>query len=460
MLSTRIGRWMTVLTVAAMMFMTGPSGPAQLAAQDSGEPAAAAADRAATGGMPTLADIMARQKGEDVAPDAGTGSGPDRAITDDLGAQGSTSDSEFWRAIRQGDSFTVSIPDKNAATLVQDEGEGWLATRDGSLQTFAGYTLLWMVILLALFMIFRGRIKVKSGLSGVQISRFNALERFGHWLLASSFIVLGITGMTLLFGREVMIPALDSMHGAIHGENARPGYGKEIFAAYAGIGKWLHNFLSVAFVVALVLIFFMWVLRNIPTWTDIKWFAQGGGLFSDNSHPHARKFNGGQKLIFWSVIIFGASISASGLSLMFPYEFPMFSATFVKLNELSEWAGYPLALGTALTPIQEMQYAQMWHVIVSVVLMAIIIAHIYIGSIGMQGAFSAMGSGKVDLNWAREHHDLWVEKLEKQGKIPPSGPGGTAVAARAAAEAPAPMAAPKRPPEKRIEPTAPAVPAE
>lgn len=35
----------------------------------------------------------------------------------------------------------------------------------------------------------------------------------------------------------------------------------------------------------------------------------------------------------------------------------------------------------------------------------------------MEGAFSAMGSGRVDLNWAKEHHSLWVEKLEKQDKL-------------------------------------------
>ena len=76
-------------------------------------------------------------------------------------------------------------------------------------------------------------------------------------------------------------------------------------------------------------------------------------------------------------------------------------------------------LETALSPQEEMQYAQLWHAIVSFVLMAIVLAHIYIGSVGMEGAYDAMGSGEVDLNWAREHHSLWVEEVEaKEGKPP------------------------------------------
>ncbi|MEH6833186.1 MAG: formate dehydrogenase subunit gamma, partial [Falsihalocynthiibacter arcticus] len=68
---------------------------------------------------------------------------------------------------------------------------------------------------------------------------------------------------------------------------------------------------------------------------------------------------------------------------------------------------YPLA------PQEEMQYAQLWHAIVSLVLTAIIFAHIYIGSVGMEGAFDAMGSGEVEEQWAREHHSLWVEDVRK-----------------------------------------------
>jgi formate dehydrogenase subunit gamma len=140
------------------------------------------------------------------------------------------------------------------------------------------------------------------------------------------------------------------------------------------------------------------------------WLSKGGGLFTKHSHPPSKKFNAGQKLIFWATILGGLSLSLSGIALLFPFEFPVWSKTFVALNVLG------LGLPTDLTPIQEMQLSSMWHAIVSLVLIAIIIAHIYIGSIGMQGAFAAMGSGKVDENWAREHHNLWV--AEVRGETP------------------------------------------
>ena len=55
------------------------------------------------------------------------------------------------------------------------------------------------------------------------------------------------------------------------------------------------------------------------------------------------------------------------------------------------------------------------------VLMAIIIAHIYIGSIGMEGAFDAMGEGHVEEQWAAEHHSLWYEKKRREGEVAPKG---------------------------------------
>jgi formate dehydrogenase subunit gamma len=192
-----------------------------------------------------------------------------------------------------------------------------------------------------------------------------------------------------------------------------PLFGKESFASIAIVSKWIHNNVSWAFMIALVVIFFMWVMHNIPNRTDLKWLAMGGGIFKKGVHPPAKRFNAGQKLIFWSVIVLGASISASGLSLLFPFEMPMFSATFAKMNALgiTEMLGME-PLRTALAPHEEMQLAQLWHSIVSCVLIVIIIAHIYIGSVGMEGAYDAMGSGEVEEQWAREHHSLWLDELE------------------------------------------------
>ena len=126
----------------------------------------------------------------------------------------------------------------------------------------------------------------------------------------------------------------------------------------------------------------------------------------------------GQKLIFWSVIVLGASISVSGLSLLFPFELPLFAKTFAVLNDsgLPQWLGYGV-LPVELAPQEEMQLAQTWHAIVSFVLMAIILAHIYIGSVGMEGAFDAMGTGEVDEAWAHQHHSIWLEEMREKGEV-------------------------------------------
>ena len=151
--------------------------------------------------------------------------------------------------------------------------------------------------------------------------------------------------------------------------------------------------------------------------TDLKWIAQFGGIIG-NKHPPAKKFNAGQKVIFWSVILLGASISVSGLSLLFPFELPLFAKTFAALNGIgvNEWLGMA-PFPTVLSPQEEMQFAQLWHAIVSFVLMAIIIAHIYIGTVGMEGAYDAMGSGEVDETWAHQHHSLWLDEVKaKEGR--------------------------------------------
>jgi formate dehydrogenase subunit gamma len=178
--------------------------------------------------------------------------------------------------------------------------------------------------------------------------------------------------------------------------------------------------------VALVMVFFFWVIHNLPSRHDLTWFAQAGGIVG-SKHPPAKKFNAGQKIIFWSVILLGGSISASGLSLLFPFELPMFAKTFAVLND----TGLPQMLGFGVLPVEmspqeEMQYAQAWHAIVSFVLMAIIIAHIYIGSVGMEGAYDAMGSGEVDEAWAKQHHSIWLEELQAKGEAGPAPTKGKA----------------------------------
>lgn len=380
-----------LMTVFALLFaMTAPAS-AQEATDD---------PRAATGGAQTLEDILRRQEGlvmDDSFRSDVTGNPENAApITDQLGTLGGASDPDLWRAYRyEVADLTTQARGPAVTTMIQDRGMWWQAFREGPLISMTAVLLGGTLVLLALFYLIRGRIRLHGEKTGRTITRFKAFERFGHWLLASSFILLGLTGLVSLLGRKVLIPA----------------FGHEAFSGLAIGSKWIHNNVSWAFMLALVIIFVVWVVHNIPDRTDLKWLAKAGGLFGGD-HPPAKKFNAGQKLIFWAVIILGGSISASGISLLFPFEFNMFAHTFSFINGwgVPGWFGLP-DLPYPLLPHEEMQFAQLWHAIVSLVLTAIILAHIYLGSVGMEGAFDAMGKGEVEEQWAREHHSIWADEV-------------------------------------------------
>lgn len=365
-----------------------------------------APDRSATGGAQTLADILARQDAQKIDDRFRRDNIGDPAAgdtTQPLGTRGGQSDPDLWRALRY-DEADVTTQSRGPAgdVLIQDGGMRWLKFRQGPLVTYGGYLLLGTIGLLGLFYLIRGRIRIDGEKTGRTITRFKAIERFAHWLMGGSFVLLALTGLLSLFGRKFIIPI----------------FGHDSFAILAVASKWVHNNVSWAFMIGLTMVFFMWVLENIPNRHDLKWVAVGGGLLKKGVHPPAKKFNAGQKVIFWSVILLGSSISVSGLSLLFPFELPMFAKTFAHLNEFGLPQFFGLGeLPAVLTPQEEMQYAQLWHALVGFILMAIIIAHIYIGSVGMEGAFDAMGNGEVEEQWAREHHSLWVDEVKaKQAK--------------------------------------------
>lgn len=308
-------------------------------------------------------------------------------------AQGNLSDSEMWRDVRSGVVGQVSIPDKQAGVLVQSGGESFRSFRNGPLSEWGGWAMLGIFVLLGLFYATRGRIRIDAGQSGRTVLRFGFIDRFAHWLTAGSFVILGITGLNVLYGRYFIMPII----------------GPDVFATLSIAGKYAHNFLGFAFAAGIILMFVLWVKDNIPNKHDLKWIAMGGGVLFKGVHPPAKKFNAGQKLIFWSVIILGGSLTASGLALLFPFEIAMFAKTFAVLNV------FGLDLPTQLSMMQETQLALLWHGIVALILMVMIIAHIYIGSVGMEGAFDAMGTGEVDENWAHEHHALWLEEEQQKG---------------------------------------------
>jgi formate dehydrogenase subunit gamma len=278
----------------------------------------------------------------------------------------------------QGD---IDQLDPRARVLIQPAGRVWDHFHEVTLLWLGAIVILGMLAALAAAYLLLGRLRISAGRSGRKVLRFKTVERFAHWLTATSFVVLGITGLNITFGKHVLLPLI----------------GYDAFAAFSEGAKYVHNFTSFAFVIGLVLIVAIFIKDNIPDRTDIEWFKQGGG-FIKSKHAPARRFNAGEKLVFWGALGAGILVSVSGFLLLFPFY---------------------------VTDIAGMQIAQVVHAVIAVLFVALILGHIYIGTLGMEGAFEAMWTGEVDYNWAKEHHDLWLDELAKRGAALPRHPSAT-----------------------------------
>jgi formate dehydrogenase subunit gamma len=267
-----------------------------------------------------------------------------------------------------------SIPDTKSDVIEHPAGRDWRHFNQVTLHWIGGIAVLGMLGLLVGFYLIRGMVRIESGRSGRTLVRFNAFERFVHWMTATCFIILALTGLNITFGKDLLLPLI----------------GPDAFSTWSQWAKYAHNYLSFPFTLGVVIIFLMWLAGNIPNRVDVEWLKEGGGIVG-HRHPSAYRFNAGQKMVYWIVVLGGTAVAASGYVLMFPFY---------------------------LTDISGMQIAQVVHGVVAVLFVAVMLAHIYIGTIGMEGAFEAMWDGTVDLNWAKEHHDLWVEQEERRGEAP------------------------------------------
>lgn len=266
-----------------------------------------------------------------------------------------------------------TIPDTKSYNLEQPAGRQWREFHQVTLPWIGAIAIVGILAVLVVFYLMRGMVKIEKGRSGRVVVRFNSLERFVHWVTATCFIILAITGLNITFGKQLLLPLM----------------GAEGFATWSQWGKYAHNYLSFPFTIGVVMIFLLWITGNIPNKVDVEWVKRGGGIVG-NDHPPAERFNAGQKMIYWIVIIGGTAVAISGYLLMFPFY---------------------------TTDIAGMQLSQIVHGIVAVLFVAAMLGHIYIGTIGMEGAFEAMGTGTVDENWAKQHHALWLEEEKNKADV-------------------------------------------
>jgi len=292
-----------------------------------------------------------------------------------------------WRDVRSGKEEYTSVKGRETGVLVQTYGETWRQLKNGWITPIAGWLVALVVVVIGAFYRWRGSIKVHAAPTGRLIQRFTPFERYVHWVVAISFSILGVTGLMIMLGKYVLLPVI----------------GYTLFGWLTQLSKHLHNFAGPVFVVSLLMFIVMFVKDNLPRFYDIGWLLKAGGMISGEHVPSGR-FNAGEKLWFWGgVVVLSLIVSASGLVLDFP-NFDQVRAVMIEANLV-----HAAAAGTV---------------------MAISLGHIYLGSIGLEGAYDAMRYGYVDEAWAKEHHEYWYNDV-KSGKIKAGTASGLPVAPQA-----------------------------
>ena len=278
-----------------------------------------------------------------------------------------------WSEVEQKPQY-ASVPGRETNVLVEPEGHWWRAVRNGPVTFYGGLVLLIVPLLILVFYALKGSIKLHAKPTGRLIERFNSAERVSHWTMAISFVILAVTGVTTLFGKHVLLPVL----------------GPSAYSWILATAVPIHNFVGPLFAFSIIVAFFIFVKDNFMSGADFVWLSKFGGMLSDKEVPSGR-FNGGEKVWFWlGVVLLGTLVTVSGLIMLFP-----------------NWN----------TARELMAQANLTHAIGAILFASMAFAHIYLGTIGMEGAYKAMREGYVDETWAKEHHGLWYDEV-KSGKRP------------------------------------------
>jgi len=284
-----------------------------------------------------------------------------------------------WREVRkEGQEHYTSIKGREAGVLVQSAGETWRQLRNGPITFYGGWLVVIAALAIAGIYFAKGPVKLHDKPTGRMIERFTLAQRWAHWTMGISFVVLGVTGLIILFGKYVLLPVI----------------GYTLFAWLTSLAKNLHNFIAPLFAVSLVVFILMYIRDNLPKAYDFSWFAKAPGFFSGKHIPSGR-FNGGEKVWFWGgVVVLCIVLVVTGTILLFP-NFDQVRST--------------------------MQQANVVHAIAALLVIAGAFGHIYLGTIGVEGAYQAMRTGYVDEVWAREHHELWYNEVKGGARAAASG---------------------------------------
>ena len=296
----------------------------------------------------------------------------------------------MWRSVGAGVTGFSSLPHSQApeaGNLIQPfaqypgskyvtAGEAWRQTRNKIIIPYGGALIFITLLAVALFYFTKGPLKVDAPPTGKKIERFTYFERAAHWSNATAFSILAISGIVMAFGKFFLLPIL----------------GGAVFGWITWLLKTAHNFVGPLFVVSLLVVFFTFVRDNWPERIDLLWLRKGGGLFNGEHVPSGR-FNAGEKVVFWAGVFgLGLLVCASGLVL---------DKVLPGLEYLRS----------------TMQIAHMVHAVATTLMICMFIGHIYLGTIGSEGALDAMKTGYVDEAWAQQHHEVWYDDIQA-GRVP------------------------------------------
>ena len=277
----------------------------------------------------------------------------------------------FWREVRRGVPGTTTVSGLERGVLIQNSGQNWRRIRNGIIAGVSPWILAAVFAAIALFFAVFGQDKIEEPGNNETVPRFSLAERWLHWITALLFVIMAVTGLSMLFGRALLIPV----------------FGLTAFGALMSVSKVIHNWAGPVFLAGVLIEIVAWIRYNIPKKIDFVWFKKLGGMTGKKPRPHSEKINGGEKAWFWVLVVAGLGIGASGVVLDFP-----------NLG-FSRWG---------------MQAAEVIHASLAVLFIAASFGHIYIGTIGAEGTFRGMWHGKVSAAWAKQHADLWY--AEKTGQ--------------------------------------------
>jgi len=210
----------------------------------------------------------------------------------------------------------------------------------------------------------------------ILVRRYSGSARLNHWIVATCFVLLLLSGLSLFH------PSLYSIGATLFGG------GQNV--------RWLHPWLGVVLTVAFFGLFFRFFSANLPVWRDYTWLKKSYDFVSGHEEflPEIGKYNLGQKFVFWSQAGLIPVLLISGIGLwdsMLPY--------FERLT------GYH-------PTIDIRRWGAITHATAAVLAIMVWIIHVY-AAIWIRGSFDGMTRGTVTGGWGWRHHRLWLRDQVK-----------------------------------------------